>query len=213
MKVCCIQSIAEAQMAVHAGADAIGLVSEMPFGPGVIPEPLIRDIARSLPPMVNSVLLSSATNTDTILKQLAFCRTDMIQLVERVESVVLKTIKHQFPEISVIQVLHVTDQQSLSDAKECSRYADAILLDSGNPKKPVRELGGTGRVHDWNISRAIRDTVRIPVILAGGLTPSNVIDAVRSVQPYAVDVCSGVRTAGNLDQNKLFSFTELCQKV
>jgi phosphoribosylanthranilate isomerase len=87
-----------------------------------------------------------------------------------------------------------------------ARYVDALLLDSGNQKLAIKELGGTGRVHDWRISRRIRDAVEVPVFLAGGLNAANVAAAVAAVEPHGVDVCSGVRTDGRLDPAKLRAF-------
>ena len=85
-------------------------------------------------------------------------------------------------------------------------FVDALLLDSGNQKLAVKELGGTGRVHDWRISRRIRDAVDVPLFLAGGLNAGNVAAAVAAVQPHGVDVCRGVRTDGKLDPAKLRAF-------
>ncbi|HEY7412586.1 MAG TPA: phosphoribosylanthranilate isomerase, partial [Vicinamibacteria bacterium] len=83
---------------------------------------------------------------------------------------------------------------------------DALLLDSGRPGAAVKELGGTGRRHDWAVSRRIRERVPVPLFLAGGLTPANVREAVAEVGPYGLDVCSGVRTDGALDERKLGAF-------
>ena len=102
----------------------------------------------------------------------------------------------------------MTGEESLDEARQLAPEVDAILLDSGNRSGPVKELGGTGRTHDWEISRRIRSEVGIPLFLAGGLRDSNVADAIRAVRPYAVDVCSGVRTQGHLDETKLAAFFE-----
>lgn len=83
---------------------------------------------------------------------------------------------------------------------------DALLLDSGNQKLAVKELGGTGRTHDWRISRQIVETVPVPVFLAGGLTPENVSTAIQEVRPFGLDVCSGLRTNGKLDGEKVKRF-------
>jgi phosphoribosylanthranilate isomerase len=83
---------------------------------------------------------------------------------------------------------------------------DALLLDSGNQSLPVKELGGTGRTHDWSVSRRIVEAAPVPVYLAGGLTPDNVGEAVRRVRPFGVDVCSGVRSGGRLDEARLAAF-------
>jgi phosphoribosylanthranilate isomerase len=87
---------------------------------------------------------------------------------------------------------------------------DALLLDSGNPMLAVKEFGGTGRTHDWDISRRIVEAVGCPVFLAGGLTATNVAEAYATVRPYGLDACSGLRTDGRLDEEKL---TAYCQAV
>ena len=110
------------------------------------------------------------------------------------------------PGISLIQVIHVRDEESIEEAISVAPHVNAILLDSGNPALKVKELGGTGRTHDWNISRKIREFVNIPIFLAGGLNPENVDEAISKVRPFAVDVCSGIRTNGKLDESKLNEF-------
>ena len=108
--------------------------------------------------------------------------------------------------MDVIRVIHVHGEGSIEEAVAISPHVDGILLDSGSKKGSVVELGGTGRTHDWDVSRRIVEAVEVPVILAGGLNPGNVVEAVRLVKPYAVDVCSGVRTGERLDPGKLQSF-------
>ena len=108
--------------------------------------------------------------------------------------------------MKIVQVIHIIDERSVEEAIEISELVDAILLDSGNPNLKVKELGGTGRIHNWKLSRQIREKSRCPVFLAGGLNPENVRQAIDEVQPFAIDVCSGVRTNGQLDKQKLESF-------
>ncbi len=115
-------------------------------------------------------------------------------------------IKEAIPAIKLVQVIHVIDEGSVEEAIKISKHVDAILLDSGNPKLAIKELGGTGRVHDWKLSRKIKESIKIPVFLAGGLNALNVKQAIDKVEPYGVDVCSGVRTNGQLDENKLKAF-------
>jgi phosphoribosylanthranilate isomerase len=105
-----------------------------------------------------------------------------------------------------MQVIHVRAASSVAEAVHVAKHVDAILLDSGNPTAAVKELGGTGRVHDWTISRAIRDAVQLPVFLAGGLRASNVAAAIAAVRPFGVDVCSGVRANGRLDTGAVKDF-------
>ena len=89
-----------------------------------------------------------------------------------------------------------------------AQYVHAFLLDSGRPSAVAPEFGGTGRVHDWEISRAFVEKSPVPVFLAGGLAPTNVGAAIRSVLPYGVDVCTGVRTDGELDRELLRAFVQ-----
>jgi phosphoribosylanthranilate isomerase len=205
-KVCCIGGREEASLAIAYGASAIGLVSEMPSGPGVIPETLIREIAASVSPSVSTFLLTSGTEPSEIADQHRSCVTTTIQLVDRVGARAYRELREALPGVRLVQVVHVTGPESLEEAVDVSRHADALLLDSGKPDLAVKQLGGTGRVHDWEVSRAIRDAVDVPIFLAGGLGPDNVAEAVRAVQPFAVDVCSGLRTEGRLDEAKLRDF-------
>jgi phosphoribosylanthranilate isomerase len=106
----------------------------------------------------------------------------------------------------LVQVIHVTGTESVDEALSVADSVDALLLDSGNLKLAVKELGGTGRTHDWRLSRQIVESVRVPVFLAGGLSPENVATAIREVGPCGLDVCSGLRTDGNLDEEKVKRF-------
>jgi len=205
-KVCCITSIEEAQLAIRYGASAIGLVSSMPSGPGVIPEWLIREIAISVPPGVATFLLTSQQDVKAIIAQQRHCSVNTIQLCDRLSADSLAELREALPGISLVPVIHILDAEALHEAQVAARVAHALLLDSGNPEKPVKELGGTGRIHDWSISRCIREAVAVPVFLAGGLSPQNIGEAIRQVHPYSVDVCSGLRTDGQLNEAKLEVF-------
>ena len=206
VKVCCISSRAEAALAVRLGASALGFVSRMPSGPGPIPESRIRDIAETVPPAVSTFLLTCETTAEPIIAQQRFCRTTTLQLVDEVEHGVHERLRDALPGISIVQVIHVRGDDSIKQSVDVSTLVDAILLDSGNPSASTKELGGTGRVHDWATSKRIRESVDVPVFLAGGLNPDNVGKAIAHVAPFAVDVCSGLRTDGHLDETKLASF-------
>ena len=206
VKICCIASRAEAALAVRYGASAIGLVSRMPSGPGPIPESLIRDIAESVPPGVATFLLTCETTAGPIITQQRYCRTNTLQLVDEVVEGVYDALRDALPGISIVQVIHVRDDNALRQAVDVSGKVDAILLDSGHPQLAIKELGGTGRTHDWAISRRIRDEVDVPVFLAGGLNASNVATAIGQVAPFGVDACSGLRTDGRLDETKVSGF-------
>lgn len=206
LKVCCIASVDEARRAISYGADALGLVGPMPSGPGPIPLETIAQIAAATPPPVATFLLTSETQPAAIVAQWRQCHTTTVQLTDRVEPEHYAALRTALPGVKLVQVIHVTGPESLAEAKEFADVADALLLDSGNPALAVKELGGTGRVHDWEVSAAICASVACPVFLAGGLRPDNIGEAVRTVRPFGVDLCSGVRTAGQLDSEKLAAF-------
>jgi phosphoribosylanthranilate isomerase len=206
IKICCINSVSEALTAIESGADAIGLVARMPSGPGPIPDELIKKIAQTVPPPVGTFLLTSETTASGIIKHHQRTNTNTIQIVDLLSEGSYSQIKNALPSVKIVQVIHVIDSDSVDLAIRLSENVDALLLDSGNPNLKVKELGGTGRVHDWNLSRQIRENSKCPVFLAGGLNPDNVKQAIREVRPFGVDVCSGVRTNGALDREKVSAF-------
>lgn len=206
VKVCCIQDHREAELAARHGASALGLVSEMPSGPGVIAEERIAEIVAGVSGSVATVLLTSETDPDRIIDQQRRCGVDALQLIDRVELSVYERLRSGLPGVRLIQVVHVTGPEAVDDARRLAALVDELLLDTGRPSAEVRELGGTGRTHDWRLSRAIRERVDVPVWLAGGLDPDNVGEAVRTVEPYGVDVCSGLRPSGELDEGLLARF-------
>ena len=206
IKICCISSIEEARTAIDAGASAIGLVGPMPSGPGVISDELIFQIAKTVPPPIGTFLLTSETSVNDIIKHHQRTQTNTIQLVDTLKHGSYHELRNAIPGIKLVQVIHVIDDTSVEEAIEISKYADAILLDSGNPNLPVKELGGTGRTHNWKLSSQIRNSITIPVFLAGGLRLENIKQAIQEVQPFGIDLCTGVRTNGHLDRGKLDSF-------
>jgi phosphoribosylanthranilate isomerase len=208
VKICCISSIAEAQLAIRYGASALGLVSAMPSGPGVIAERQITEIADSLPPGIASFLLTSSQDVETIIEQQRHCHVNTLQLVDNLPAGSHHLLRAALPGIALVQVIHVRGLEALEEARAVAPFVNAILLDSGNPALAVKELGGTGRVHDWTVSRVIREALDIPIYLAGGLHAGNVQDAIRQVGPFGLDLCSGVRSNGHLDEGKLALFFE-----
>ena len=208
VKVCCIGSIEEAKAALDAGASALGLVGQMPSGPGVISDELIHRIAGAVPPPVSTFLLTSETRATDIIRHYKKVYTSVIQLVDKPEAGAYEALRRELPYVKLVQVIHVSDRNSVREAMEAAAYVDALLLDSGNPGLPVKVLGGTGRTHNWEISREITRSVNIPVFLAGGLHSGNVKQAIEAVQPYGLDLCNGVRTNGKPDAVKLKAFFE-----
>ncbi|NNE08329.1 MAG: phosphoribosylanthranilate isomerase [Gemmatimonadetes bacterium] len=210
-KVCCILNQAEVNLAVRYGASAVGLVSAMPSGPGVIAEDTIRELAHAVPPGVDSFLLTSLRDTPAIIEQQRRLGASTIQLVDSLATGTHADLRAALPGVKIVQVVHVTGEESIDEVRALGDSVHAILLDSGRPDLAVKELGGTGRVHNWEISRAIVEAARVPVYLAGGLSPDNVGAAIAAVRPFGVDVCSGLRTgaAKELDERKLATFAEI----
>ncbi|GAB5555069.1 MAG: phosphoribosylanthranilate isomerase [Saprospiraceae bacterium] len=212
IKICCISSLEEAQLAVESGADVLGLVGPMPSGPGVIDNNLIAKIAQSFPLPIKTFLLTSETSAQSIIAHHQLVHTSSIQIVDELQEDQYLDIRKALPDVELIQVIHVLDQQSIQTALLRAEHVDYLLLDSGNPNLAVKELGGTGRTHNWEISREIVAQSPIPVFLAGGLNASNIQAALNQVQPYGVDLCSGVRSNGHLDTRKLQAFISAAQK-
>ena len=208
VKICCIASLEEARMAQAAGAAALGLVSAMPSGPGVISDAEVAAIARAMwGEAIKTFLLTARTTAQEIARQHAAACTTTLQLVDAVPVAELQMLRQRCPGVEIVQVIHVVDASSLAQARAVAPLVDAILLDSGRPSLAVKELGGTGRTHDWSLSRRIREAVApLPLWLAGGLRPDNVEEAVRSVGPQGLDLCTGVRTDRQLDREKLRAF-------
>jgi phosphoribosylanthranilate isomerase len=206
VKICCIASIEEANLAISVGADALGLVAAMPSGPGPIPDMQIAAIAATVPPGVATFLLTSETSAIAIADHVRRTRPTTVQIVSHIDPAESAKLAALVPPVKRVQVIHVEGPEVQKLIALYAPHVDAFLLDSGRPSALVRELGGTGRVHDWSVSAALVQTSPIPVFLAGGLTPANVGEAIRRVRPFGVDLCSGVRTDGRLDPAKLAAF-------
>lgn len=203
-----MKSIEEVWMAIEAGVSAVGLVSPMPSGPGPISNEQAAAIAAEVPPGIDAFLLTPLQDVEALVEQNRLVKARALQLVDALEPGAHAELRRAMPGVKLVQVIHVTGRESLQEAIEVAPDVDAILLDSGNPSLEVKELGGTGRRHDWAISRQIREQVDVPVWLAGGLRPENAREAIESVRPFALDVCSGLRTGEgyDLDQDKLDRF-------
>jgi len=206
VKICCISSIEEAKLAVAYGAKAIGLVGPMPSGPGIITDELIHAIAKTVPPPIETFLLTSETTAEAIIEHHKKVNTTTIQMVDALTDRQYQQIRAALPHVKLVQVIHVIDENSIQEAIEIAEMVDAILLDSGNPNLSTKVLGGTGKTHNWDLSKTIRQEVKIPVFLAGGINKDNVKQAIDYVQPYGVDLCSSVRTNKQLDEKKLEDF-------
>ena len=203
VKICCIISIQEASLAIAHGAAAIGLVGRMPSGPGIITDELIHSIAKTVPPPIDSFLLTSETTAEAIIEHHNKVNTTTIQMVDALTDRQYHKIREAIPHVKLVQVIHVLDEKAVQEAIEISEWVDAILLDSGNPNLSTKVLGGTGKIHNWDLSKKIRENISIPTYLAGGINKDNIRKAIDHVQPYGIDLCSSVRTNGQLDERKL----------
>jgi phosphoribosylanthranilate isomerase len=153
-----------------------------------------------------SFLLTSRTSGKDIIAHHHLTKTNTLQLVDKVENGTYELLRKELPHIKLVQVIHVIDERNIDEALAIAEKVDYLLLDSGNPNLAVKELGGTGRVHNWDLSKQIVQQSKVPVFLAGGLHAGNVKEALDKVAPYGFDLCSGVRTNKQLDEQKLDAF-------
>ncbi len=195
-------------MATAAGASLLGLVGAMPSGPGPISDDAIAEVCAWAPPGVDTVLLSSETTAEGLVAHAARCRPSVLQIVDEPEPGAYAALRAAHPALKLMQVIHVEDDSAIAQARSAAVHVDAILLDSGRPSAAVKELGGTGRTHDWTVSAKLVARLDKPVFLAGGLSADNVSQAIRQVRPYGLDLCSKVRTDDRLDQAKLKAFMD-----
>ena len=208
IKICCMKSVEEVAIAVAAGADALGLVGPQPSGPGVLGEEESAGLAPYVPPSVSSVYLSAKTSADDLARDVALVKPAILQVVQEIGPAEHGRLRELLSRTGVrtLQVIHVEDANAIDRAKAYEDVADGLLLDSGRPSAAIPEFGGTGRTHDWEVSARLVAAVKLPVFLAGGLHSDNVVDAIKGVRPYGLDLCSGVRTDDALDEEKLVAF-------
>lgn len=213
IKICCIASVEEARMAIAAGADALGLVARMPSGPGPIPDAVIAEVAAAVPPPVATFLLTAETTADAISAHIRATRPTTVQVVSHIAPAEAARLAALEPHVRRVQVIHVEGTDALDLIDAYAPHVHAFLLDSGRPNAAIAELGGTGRRHDWSISERFVKQSPLPVFLAGGLSADNVADAIRLVRPFGLDLCSGVRSDGRLDPEKLRDFMQAARRA
>jgi phosphoribosylanthranilate isomerase len=187
-----------------AGADILGLLAAMPSGPGPIRDDEIAAIAAGLPPHVLSLLLTAETTASAIADHVQRTGVKGVQIVSHIDPDEQARLARRLPDHERWQVVHVEDETALAMIPAHGPHVTGFLLDSGRPSQ--RELGGTGRVHDWAISAAFVAASPVPVFLAGGLNPGNAAEAVARVRPAGLDVCSGLRVDGRLDAGLASAF-------
>jgi len=208
VKVCCIASPDEARLAVSFGVAAVGMVDETPSGEGRIPVETIAEIVQAVPRTTGTFVLTATTDVDRLEALYRTTGVNTVQLWEPLEPGEYERLREKAPGIFIAQSVHVMADEALDSAREIARHVDALVLDSGDTEPPFRWQNPAGQTHDWELSRRISDAIHLPILLAGGLTQDNVGQALRIVRPYGVDVCSGVRKDGRLDQSLLVAFLE-----
>ena len=206
VKICGIKKHEDAELAVLSGADAVGLlVGQVHTSNDFIDKDIARAIVESLPPFCSSVLVTHLTECDEICELAEYIGVSTIQLHGGSSPAQAKEIKQRLPYIKTYKSIHVTGPESVDNALAYRGVVDGILLDTVNVT--TGQVGGTGKTHDWSISSQIVRALDIPVIMAGGLNPENVKDAVAQVQPHGVDVNSGTQGPdGFKDPEKIKSF-------
>lgn len=207
IKICCMASFEEAQLAIGAGADAVGFVGRPPSSsPRAMDDATIAAIATLVPPPVATFLLTAEPAAAGISRHVHATGVSAVQIITHLSASESEQLPKLLPATRRVQVIHVEDRSALDLIDQYAPYVHAFLLDSGRPTLPTPQYGGTGRTHDWSVSAEFVRRSPRPVFLAGGLSPGNVGEAMKTVRPFGVDLCSGVRTEGRLDRQKLEAF-------
>lgn len=208
-----ISTLADARAVERAGADAIGFTIGLPDGPhNGLDAHRARAMIRALPPLITPVLITYETTAATVVPLCRYLGVSTVQLHARPDPQEVAAIRAALPGVKVILAVHVTGEEAIAAALALAPHADALILDSYDPVTGRR--GATGRTHDWSISRRIVERVPVPVILAGGLTPTNVADAIRLVRPWAVDTHTGVeRPDGSTDHERVRAFVRAARRA
>jgi phosphoribosylanthranilate isomerase len=206
VKICGIRSVAEARLAERLGADAVGvLVGQMHASADFIEPAEAGRIARSVPPFVSTVLVTHVEEVQELVRLAETVACQVVQLHSDLGPVALGELRRRLAPRKIIGKVSVEDDTAVARAREIAPFVDAIVLDSRD--RATGRVGGTGHVHDWSLSARIVAASSVPIILAGGLTPENVAEAIRVVRPWGVDVNSGVKAAdGRKDEERVRRF-------
>lgn len=203
VKICGTATFADLDCAVAAGADAVGFLMGITHvtQDAVTPETAAAMVA-TLPPFIVPVAVTHLTNPSDLIRIVELSRCTTLQIQDMVTPDDIAEVREALPYLRIMKAVHVMDESAIATAKYFSDTADAILLDT----RTADRIGGTGITHDWNISAKIVKECSCPVILAGGLTPENVTEAIIRVRPYAVDVHTGVKKNGVRDAERTRAF-------
>jgi len=204
IKICGITNKEDLQAAAAFGADAVGFVVGVKSSPRNLQLSEARKLIKLVPLFVNSVVVTINESLEEIIEMYKHLQPTSIQIHGKKIQSDLKSLKEEIPNLFLIGSVKAAPFSAIKKSKDISKNVDAVLIDSYVKGKN----GGTGVVHNWDLSLRIKEVIApTPLILAGGLKPENVADAIRSVQPYAVDVSSGVeKKPGIKDHKKIFNF-------
>jgi len=209
VKICGNRTPEEVSLAVSLGADAVGLIVGVRHKSedALTPERAAHMLAL-IPVFVSSVLVTHLVSAEEVLALYDKVPTSTIQLHDAISEAEIEAIRRRLPWVRLIKAVGVKDGSAIDVARRFEPLVDAILVDTHTSDR----IGGTGITHDWSISRDIVRAVRCPVILAGGLTPENLANAVALVRPYGVDVNSGVEFPnGDKDPDREKAFIDLAK--
>lgn len=213
VKICGIKRLEDAHLSIKYGADALGfLVGQVHKSSDFLQKEVAKSIISQLPPYCSPVLVTHSINWKEILKLVRYLNVTTVQLPGAITPEDIEQIKKTLPWLKVIKSIHVKNENSINEGRKYLSYVDAVLPDTFNLKND--QIGGTGLTHDWNISRKMVTEYNKPLILAGGLNPNNIVEAIKFVKPYAIDANSGIKaTDGFKDPEKLRLFIERAKAV
>lgn len=206
VKICGIKNVEDALKSVEYGADAIGvLVGQEHNSKDFISIKTAKKIIESLPPLVSSVLVTHINNSEEISHMIKTIGVTTVQLHSDIDIQGIEKIKFNCPNVKIIKLVHVIDEKSMQQVDFFANSSDAILLDTIN--NVTDQVGGTGKTHNWEIDRKIVEHTNAKIIIAGGLNPNNIKEAIHKIKPYGVDVNTGVQNKNGLkDYEKLKEF-------
>ena len=202
VKVCGLTTESDLAAAVDAGADAVGVICDVPVDtPREVSVERAAELADSTPPFVTSVLVTMADDLADAVDLVDAVEPDALQLHGDTSPDALASLRADVD----ADLLLAVDADDVTSAEAYDDVVDGLIVDTAGEDGG----GGTGLTHDWDRTRDAAADLESPVILAGGLTPANVADAVRTVEPFAVDVASGVEQRGGVkDVDAVRSFVE-----
>lgn len=202
VKICGNRSLKDIK--ITRAADAQGFIVDTPKSPRNIGVELAKELVRKLSPFSHSVIVTKTSDPERLEHIVVEILPDALQVhCELAQDQVEAIRKVTPPQLKIYTLLSIAGdrEEAVKKARElASTSIDALFLDT----KVGSKVGGTGKIHDWTISRAVRDAIHpFPIVLAGGLNPANVSQAIQAVRPYGIDVATGVEEDGSKSKEKV----------